>query len=92
MSNAERLPPYEKFVDEFGRGFITDTYSVVSESNGYEKVFATSLANVREESGGYGDWSSWQKGAKAGSVTAQYLELIWAIHRDHFWSWRFDDG
>jgi len=92
MSNSERLPSYRWFANEFGNRFITDTYSIVSESDGFEKTFDGSLKERREESSDLSNWDSWQSGVSPGSVTAQFLELLWAMHRDDFWSWRLDDA
>jgi len=84
MSNSERLPPYEHFIDEFGRGFITDTYTSVRNSDGWDDVISISANQLN------GKGEPWTKNATAGSVTAQYCELMWSIHRNDFWEWRFE--
>lgn len=92
MTNEDRLPAYQQFVDDFGHGFITDTYSNVRDADGFEDTFDHSLAELRKESNDPDNWNSWQRGVTAGSVTAQYLELLWAMHREDFWSWRFENA
>lgn len=93
MTNEDRLPSRQWFVDEFGPWFITDTYSNVRDSDGFEEVFNGSLEEMRDDSPPdlKHKWESWQAGVSPGSVAAQYLEMLWAIHRDEFWQWRFDD-
>lgn len=85
MTNEDRLPPYEWFVEEFGRGFITDTYSTVRDTDGYEEAIRGDLNELTEEFE-----EPYHRRASAGSVASQHLEMFWSMHRDDFWSWEVE--
>lgn len=87
MSNEDRLPPRRELVEYFGRGFIQDTYSTAANADGYEDDFFGYDFNEMGE--GYD--LPWRERISAGSIAAQYLEMLWFVHRDDFWAWRFEE-